>query len=126
MIPGLNAQSRIDNNAELMRLNSRQVQPSRAPSRFFIQANFESPDPGWKIWQYARSPAQRATNAIVDFLVFQGKNDLVVDTESMIDTGGGPTHVFGSAVDGVHHTNYFRQEMTTTLVRNWLEIPAGA
>lgn len=121
MIPGLNAQSRVDNNTELSRLNARPFSAAGAPSRFFIQANFESPDPGWRIWQYARP--MRAAEAAVDLLVFTGKNDLVVDTESMIDTGGGPTHVFENPADGVHHTNYFRQEVTTTKVREWLGIP---
>jgi len=126
MIPGISAQSRIDNNAELRRLTTRTVAGGGPPTRFFIQANFESSDVGWKIWQYARGLGLRAADAATDFLVFHGKNDLVVDTDAMIETvgvGAAQTHVFEGPGQGVHHTNYFRQEKTLDLIRSWLAIP---
>lgn len=125
MIPGISAQSRVDNNAELKRLNARSSAGAGPPTRFFIQANFESPDVGWKIWEYARGIGLRAADAVTDFLVFHGNNDLVVDTDAMIDTVGttpAATHLFDGG-QGVHHTNYFRQEKTLDLIRQWLAIP---
>jgi hypothetical protein len=126
MIPGLNAQSRVDNNAELKRLHARAAAGAGPPARFFIQANFESPDAGWKIWQYARGVGLRAADAVTDYLVFTGKNDLVVDTDAMIETVGvGPEQicVFDDPKTGVHHTNYFRQKKTLERIRIWLGIP---
>lgn len=123
MIPGLNAQSKTDNNYELARLNLRMSPGAEPPTQFYVQANFNPKDPDWKIWQYATDSFKlRAANAAVDMLVFSGKNDLVVDTDSMISKVGGLTHTF-EGEDQVHHTNYFRQLKTVELIRVWLGIP---
>jgi hypothetical protein len=79
-----------------------------------VQSNFETADPGWKFWQYFRKEniADMATSAI-----FPGHNDLVVDTESMIDFGvpnlqlAAQPRDFGTT-DQVWHCNYFRQPQT--------------
>jgi hypothetical protein len=68
----------------------------------------------------------RSADAATDFLVFDGKNDLVVDTDAMTETvgvGAGQTHLFDDPAEGVHHTNYFRQRRTCELIQRWLAIP---
>jgi hypothetical protein len=124
MIPGLSAQSRIENNSELARLNRRKSSGTGAPTHFYIQANFNSKDPAWKVWQYfTDNPTLRLADAAVDTFVFPGENDLIVDTISMSDAVGGPTLTFASADGRVHHTNYFQQKETIDHIREWLEIP---
>lgn len=124
MIPGLNAQSRIANNPELARLNQYKSLQTPPPVRFYIRANFNSQDPGWKIWRYVTDdPLLRAADAVVDLFVFSGKNDLVVDTDAMIDAVGGTQYTFDGDDVRVHHTNYFRQKETVERIREWLAIP---
>ena len=125
MIPGLNAQSRITNNPELARLSQRCSLKAGPPTQFYIQANFNSQDPGWKIWRYVTDdPLLRAADAAVDLFVFSGKNDLIVDMDAMINTAGAPSIKFDSENGGVHHMNYFRQSKTVDQIRQWLNIPS--
>lgn len=123
MIPGLSAQSKTDNNYELARLRQPTSAPVGPPQRFYISSDFSPNDAGWKIWEYARDPKLRAANAAADLLVFDGANDLEVDTSSMIDLVAAPGHEFKGADSRVHHTNYFRQPKTMELIRTWLSIP---
>lgn len=111
MIPGLNGQSRVANHPELMRL--RAVRPAKPPEYFIVQSNFEKEDPGWKFWKYFRKDQLADKGAD---LIFDGPNDLVVDTSSMSDIPGhefpaGSIKDFGTN-DIVHHTNYFSQKAT--------------
>jgi hypothetical protein len=115
MIPGLQGQARIADHPELTRL--RAVRMARPPQYFVVQSNFETEDPGWKFWKYFRKDQMLDTGAD---LVFDGPNDLVVDTRSMSDL---PTHVLpASSVQDygttpvVHHTNYFSQQTTLDFV----------
>lgn len=111
MIPGLCAQSRVGNNAGLKRLQL----VGRAPIEYSaIVSNFEPEEIGWKFWRIFNSPVKRAADFGAD-LVFDGPNDLVVDTASMTylnDTlaivGKERVLDFGTTSD-VHHLNYFRQ-----------------
>lgn len=112
LIPGLSGQSMVSNNLEIDRLR---LGPCAVePLYYAVQSNFETADPGWKFWQYFRKSklADIATNAI-----FPGHNDLVVDTESMIDFGVPHLQLadqpcdFGTTGD-VWHCNYFRQPQT--------------
>jgi hypothetical protein len=112
LIPGLSGQSMVSNNIEIDRLR---LGPCAVQPRYYaVQSNFETADPGWKFWQYFRRSkiADIATNA-----VFPGANDLVVDTDSMINFGvpnlrlAGQPCDFGTT-DQVWHCNYFRQEKT--------------
>jgi len=124
MIPGLNAQSRIANNPELARLIQYKTSQAAPPVQFYIRANFNSQDPGWKIWRYVTdNPLLRAADAAVDLFVFSGKNDLVVDTDAMTDAVGGTQYDFDGDDVRVHHTNYFRQKETVEHIREWLGIP---
>lgn len=123
-IPGLVAQSRMDNNFELRRLGQG---VSAAPAGYFVvQSNFEPTDPGWKFWQYfTKQPVQRVLNAGAD-VVFPSTNDLVVDTTSMTELDGAArpvlaiapgacVHDFGTNPT-VHHLNYFEQASTATFI----------
>lgn len=124
MIPGLGAQSAIDNNEELRRLNARKLPSQGAPSHFYIRANYASKDVGWKFWRYfTDNPKLRLADAAVDTFVFPDDNDLVVDTKSMLDVIEGPEFRFPDADGVVHHTNYFQQKQTVDKIREWLQIP---
>jgi hypothetical protein len=111
MIPGLNGQSRVSNHPELMRLRS--VRLAKPPEYFVVKSNFETEDPGWKFWRYFRKDQLMDRGAD---LIFDGPNDLVVDTSSMNDIPGhdlpaARIHDFGTN-NLVHHTNYFSQRAT--------------
>jgi pimeloyl-ACP methyl ester carboxylesterase len=118
LIPGLFGQSRISNNYEL---NLLRLGPCNTrPDYFVVQSNFETPDPGWQFWKNFR--LMRAGDIAAD-AVFEGPNDLVVDTISMTDLGevGFPLNVvarqdFGTSPD-VWHCNYFRQKETIAFIR---------
>ena len=126
LIPGLAAQSRVDNNFELDRLN---VDGKRAPEYFAVKSNFETQDPGWKFWKVFVDVKKRVLDAASD-VVFPRENDLVVDTESMTILGPKTVvpddHVkdFGTT-DQVHHTNYFRQAEAIRFIAEKLKIPLG-
>jgi hypothetical protein len=119
MIPGLAGQSRVDLNQELERVRAFNL--AKPPTYFVVQSNFETDKPGWKFWQWFRKDKLKdlATNKI-----FDGPNDLVVDTRSMTEfqatiDGAAPPPAFptdrqldfGTTPD-VHHTNYFEQKAT--------------
>ena len=111
MIPGLHGQSRVANHPELMRL--RAVKLAKPPQYFVVQSNFETESPGWKFWKYFRKDKLADTGAD---LIFDGPNDLVVDTASMSDLAGrvlpkADVLDYGTN-DEVHHTNYFAQPKT--------------
>lgn len=111
MIPGLHGQSRVANHPELMRL--RAVKLAKPPQYFVVQSNFETESPGWKFWKFFRKDKLADTGAD---LIFDGPNDLVVDTASMADLAGrvlpkADVLDYGTN-DVVHHTNYFAQPRT--------------
>jgi hypothetical protein len=111
MIPGLHGQSRIADHPELKRL--RAVKLATPPKYFIVMSNFETEDPGWKFWKYFRKDKLMDTGAD---LIFDGPNDLVVDTSSMNDIPNhtiakSDVHDFGTNAK-VHHTNYFSQKDT--------------
>ena len=122
MIPGLFAQSRVGNNPELLRLLQT---PPTIPDRYFgVLSNFEPDDPLWAFWRFFR--ADRLANAGAD-LVFEGKNDLVVDTSSMtqltdkIVIPKKQLFDFGDS-NRVHHLNYFDEIDTLNFLRGVLKI----
>jgi hypothetical protein len=111
LVPGLSGQSAVSNNHEIDRLR---LGPCAVdPLYYAIQSNFET-EVGWKFWKYFKRDviADSATNWI-----FDGPNDLVVDTGSMTNLGvphlqlAGPPHDFGTT-DKIWHCNYFRQPET--------------
>lgn len=128
LVPGLSAQSRVGNNAELLSL--REVHDLSLRHYFAIQSNFESEDPGWKFWRYFRDIGQRGKDFAAD-LVFDGPNDLVVDTGSMVDIARElripEDNVFDyCTTDHVHHTNYFAQKETLAFIREKLSRPPSS
>ena len=89
--------------------------PSAVDPRYYaVQSNFETADPGWKFWQYFRK--DKAADVVTN-VIFEGPNDLVVDTSSMTDFGVPNLQLaaqpwdFGTT-DQVWHCNYFRQPQT--------------
>lgn len=122
-VPGLFAQSRIGNNSELHVL--RAARAFRAPDYFTVASTFEPVDEGWRFWRYFRRTT--AANMAAE-VVFDGPNDLVVDTASMDDfgaaTGVRPTAAlqFGAG-DAIHHCGYFRDQRTTAFIATALRIP---
>ncbi len=123
LIPGLDGQSRVGNNQELLRLraNTGTADFAAGQVRYFsVQANFEPRDIGWNFLRLFSKPMQRVGDWGAD-LVFQGPNDLIVDTASMAETADGRpitiAHDFGTT-DRVHHTNYFVQPETIRAVRS--------
>ena len=94
-----------------------------------IRADFQTDDPGWKFWRYFVDLSKRAEEAAAG-VVFQGENDLVVNTASMavLATLPGvnliaPERILDfDAKDKVFHTVYFRQERTVEFIRDCFEL----
>jgi len=120
MIPGLSAQSQTSNNNELERLNQAS---SRKIEYYAVRSSFQTTKPGWRFWNFFVNIGDRIKEAGAD-LVFEGENDLVVDTASMttlarppaaLDIPSGRILDFGIN-DQVHHTVYFRQKDTAEFI----------
>jgi hypothetical protein len=133
MIPGLAAQSRQGANGELLCLREAYSVPhlrdrlaAQVARYAFVTANFESDDPGWRFWRYFRHWKGHLLDAATN-CVFDGENDLVVDSASMLDLAdkpGMPTIDdnrqildFGT-IDRIHHCNYFLQPETLSFIRD--------
>lgn len=125
MIPGLAGQSRVSNNAELLRLRQKNV--TNRPDYFAICSDFEAKDEGWKFWRRFVKWKENLADLGTD-IVFEGQNDLVVDTASMTELADelvvseDNIENFGTT-DTVHHTNYFRQSKTIRFIERKLQIP---
>jgi hypothetical protein len=118
LIPGLQGQSMVSNNAELSRLRDH-AGVVRAEYNAVL-TNYETDDPGLAFWKYFRKSTAADTAAD---RIFPEANDLVVDTASMTDLGP----VRGAIADtrsyrfgdksGVWHCNYFEQPMTINRIK---------
>ncbi len=121
MIPGLFGQSRVGNNPELLRLHLMQGKSERYAA---VQSNFESEEIGWRFWKIFSG--QRILDNATD-IVFEGPNDMVVDTPSMTYLGERlliakeRTHDFGKS-SSVHHVNYFDHLATIEHFRKILKL----
>jgi hypothetical protein len=79
--------------------------------------DISKPGQAMNICKYIREAKTRGAEAVVDKLVFPGKNDIVVDTDSMTKAAGinidPKTRLldFGTNSE-VHHTSYFRNRRT--------------
>jgi hypothetical protein len=112
MVPGLAGQSRAGNNSDIGRIRS--VKINAPPKYFVVQSDFEIESPGWKFWKWFNKG--RLATAGAD-IIFEGKNDLVVDTMSMTefakDTVFPPANLQDFSTNGeVHHCNYFESDKT--------------
>jgi hypothetical protein len=132
MIPGLAAQSRQGANGELLSLREAYSAPklkvrlaAQANRYAFVMSNFESDDPGWKFWKYFRNVKAHIVDSATNF-IFDGENDLVVDSRSMCDladeTGMPAIDSHRQVLDFkttnyVHHCNYFLQPETLSFIR---------
>ncbi|MFN8582634.1 MAG: hypothetical protein U0163_16870 [Gemmatimonadaceae bacterium] len=113
MIPGLAGQSRVSNNPELTRLAD--LSSGGAAKYFVVASDFEPDSPGWKFWKWFKG--KRIADAVTD-KIFPGKNDLVVDTDSMTEIPDGVTRRRDFGTNAlVHHTNYFEQQKTLDFIR---------
>lgn len=103
LIPGLAGQARVSNSLELQRLSGKRS----TDDYFAILSDFQSEHPGWRFWKHF---TQRALDKATD-LVFDGPNDLVVDTASMTGLSmgmtGNITAIRSFHGPDVHHVNYF-------------------
>ncbi len=131
LIPGLAAQSREGNNAELISLRANtglfDFDAPDSPVRYaVIRSNFEPSSGG--VWSFLKTfvtrPVLTTFDTGADF-IFQGNNDLVVDCDSMDQTSEldgqfkrirDIAHDFGTSKI-VYHTNYFSQRETISAVR---------
>ena len=77
--PGLGGMSRIGNSPELDRL---QDDRPTLPQYFAISSDFSMEKVGWKFWRLFYDPLKRIEEKLAG-IVFDGPNDLVVDTASM-------------------------------------------
>jgi len=126
MIPGLQGQSRVGNNPELVRLraNTGATIQQSGIQYHAVLADFQPKDPGWNFLQYFSKPMQRLANWGAD-LIFEGPNDLVVDCCSMDDLADEQkitqVYKFGTT-DSVYHTNYYRQPETLNFFAKTLNL----
>jgi hypothetical protein len=123
LVPGLRAQSLVGNNSELQSLRRNALAPGS--ECFFVRSNFEPEDIGWQFWKVFRKTGDRIKDLAAD-AIFDGDNDLVVDTASMTDWAGAGSRAirrnvldFGRSAT-VHHTNYFEQPETVALIERAL------
>lgn len=126
IVPGLAAQSRVGNNMELTALFGEEwttrhqlhaITSNYAPARL--------DEPWWKFWTHFRSIPGRVADWGAD-AIFDGENDLVVDTASMFRLGraGIPKarRLEFSADEAVHHCAYFRQKKTIDFLKSTLKV----
>ncbi|WP_374657940.1 esterase/lipase family protein [Inhella sp.] len=127
LVPGLDAMSRVGNNPELLRLQAKaQGQDFRQGLLRYaaIRSNFEPQAIGWNFLRLFSQPMLRAGDWAAD-LVFDGPNDLVVNTDAMALTADRQpielAHDFGRSRT-VHHCNYFEQPQTVEALRSVFEV----
>jgi pimeloyl-ACP methyl ester carboxylesterase len=119
LVPGLDAQSRVGNNREINSLRSGVFDPA---NRYFaVQSNFESEAVGWRFWKAFRNIKTRVMDVGAD-TIFDGNNDLVVDTQSMSEFSDTVRLPVSQVLDfgtnsNVHHTNYFQFEETMDFIQ---------
>lgn len=130
LVPGLDAMSRVGNNQELtrLRMNTGSGDFTSGQVRYFaIRSNFEPQAIGWNFLRLFSKPMARLGDWAAD-RVFDGPNDLIVDTVSMDEVADSRlikvAHDFKTN-ERVHHTNYFVQPETVRAIRTSLEIKSG-
>lgn len=126
IVPGLAGQSRVGNNHELLSLRS-YANPHAAKDYFFVISDFESEKVCLRFWEvFRKGKLKKKLADIGTDILFDGKNDLVVDTPSMTnlkdDLAIPDSQIldFGTQ-DKVIHTNYFEQASTLEFIRQSLE-----
>ncbi|MBB3639303.1 esterase/lipase family protein [Variovorax atrisoli] len=132
LVPGLNGQSRVTNNAELSRLwaDSRWTSAAGNPACYVLSSDYqpERKDPWRDILAQLKQLPWIAANGVADKLFPEGGNDLVVDTPSMSHVSIAPTDTLSFGLrngenDGVHHCAYFTHRETVDRLYQWLQLP---
>ena len=130
LVPGLDAMSRVGNNQELtrLRMNTGHSDFTSGQIRYFaIRSNFEPQSIGWNFLRLFSKPMARVGDWVAD-RIFDGPNDLVVDTVSMDQVADARlitvAHDFKTN-NRVHHINYFVQPETVRAIRSSLEIKSS-
>jgi pimeloyl-ACP methyl ester carboxylesterase len=126
IVPGLAAQSRVGNNFELQRLFAddwtkgyqlHAVVSDYAPAKVS--------EPWWRFWAHFRNLPGRALDWGAD-VIFDGENDLVVDTASMTRMGKASvakgSRLTFDADSAVHHCSYFRAPKTIDFLGSVLKV----
>lgn len=117
LVPGLASQQRTGNNLERDLLLARDWKSH--PLLLAVGGHFEPDESleGWRFWRRFTHIGGQLAHAAAD-VVFEGRNDLVVDVQAMGELGDrGPiafTDLGASAT--THHTSYFRDPRVTTLL----------
>lgn len=126
IVPGLAAQSRVGNNFELQRLFAKDW--GKHYDLHALHSNYEpavTVDPLWKFWKHFRQMPERALDWGTD-VIFDGPNDLVVDTASMIQLGNvlvpKACQLEFDGPAAVHHCAYFRQPRTFQFLKGVLKL----
>lgn len=126
IIPGLAAQSRVGNNMELTALFgddwAKRYQLHAITSNY---APATLQEPWWKFWTHFRSIPGRIADWGAD-VIFDGENDLVVDTASMFRLGHASIpkarRLEFSGDEAVHHCAYFRPPRTFDFLKSVLKV----
>lgn len=121
LVPGLHGQSRVNNNAELSRLWAGSHRP--LPKCYVVGSDFEAAAdaPWWNVVAQLKQLKWVAADGLTDRL-FPGKNDLVVDTDSMEGEFHVVERLLFEGKDAVHHSAYFQHKRTVKCLRKWLQI----
>jgi pimeloyl-ACP methyl ester carboxylesterase len=114
LVPGLVSQSRVQNNLELQRLFAQDW--AKKLDLYAVLSDYEptgSPEPWWKFWNHFRSIPGRVADSAAD-TIFEGPNDLVVDTASMTQLGASSIPAANrldlTGPQSPHHCSYFRDQ----------------
>ena len=116
MIPGLASQQRTNNNAETRCLFA--AKWLTAPTFSAVAANFEpsTTAPLWRVWDRLKNAGAQMVAGAAD-MVFDGPNDLVVDTAAMNALGRHQAVLPADFLDlgngNTYHTTYFQDARVT-------------
>jgi pimeloyl-ACP methyl ester carboxylesterase len=119
LVPGLASQQRISNNAEIDRLFAQKW--LSAPTFFAVTAQFEPQpqEPLFRVWDRLKLLGAQAVAGAADAL-FDGPNDLVVDTAAMDFLGAHHAVKAGDRLalgpGNTYHTSYFRDDRVTAFL----------
>ena len=126
LVPGLVSQSRVKNNLELQRLFA--LDWAKKLELYAVLSDYEptgSPEPWWKFWNHFRTIPGRVADSAAD-VIFEGPNDLVVDTASMTQLGAftvpKSNRLDLTGPQSVHHCSYFRDARTVDFLTKVLGI----
>ncbi|MDX2218046.1 MAG: hypothetical protein SF172_03365 [Burkholderiales bacterium] len=126
IVPGLAAQSRVDNNPERIALQDDRTAAHVSGTFIGVTANFSPQhidEPIWQFWKRWQRLPWSVANKVTD-AIFESANDLVVDCDSAKKFCGAPaaaTQIFDFGdTHLVHHCNYLTQSRTLDFVKTHL------